>query len=267
MSGTTSPPHHEQINLDTMEEEQDLSQFNSEVDNSDALRRAPSPFSPLVDYDEEFEEDQIRDGSNTVENEPNPPPAMVESLDLWLQDAKLTQEDTGIILNNVTQVREAPSSTLSKVGNRTDDKGPNPTREPERGRPDQLTEKKESSQIDRTPGYRVGNRTDDKGPNPIPRLAGQSFPQEESSEPLTTILNTSAQTSHSIREHRDTHKRPKGMAWLSSREFSTDHTLETHMREWEGGNDGQNPADQLTDCTDTDTSTDTETNIYTLLDE
>ena len=61
MSGTASPPHHEQINLDTMEE-QDFSQFNNEVDDPDALRRAPSPFSPLVDYDEEFEADEIREG-------------------------------------------------------------------------------------------------------------------------------------------------------------------------------------------------------------
>ena len=66
MSDTASPPHHEQTIMDTMEEE-DLSQF-SEVDNSDALRRAPSPFSPLVDYDEEFEEDQIREKIQIVSN-------------------------------------------------------------------------------------------------------------------------------------------------------------------------------------------------------
>ena len=110
MSGTASPPHPEQMNLDTMEE-QDISQFNNEEDNPDALRRATSPFSPLVDYNEVFEGHEIRDGSNTVENEPSSH-AMVETLELWLQDAKLSQDDKGIILNNVTQVREAPNSTL-----------------------------------------------------------------------------------------------------------------------------------------------------------
>ena len=139
MSGTTSPPHHELMDLDTMEV-RDISQFNNEEDNPDALRRALSPSSPLADYNEVFEEDEIRDGSNTVENEPNPPPAMVESLDLWLQDAKRSQDDTGIFLNDVTQARKAPSSTLRKVRNRTDDKGPSHPYQPERGRPDHLTE-------------------------------------------------------------------------------------------------------------------------------
>ena len=129
MSGTTSPPHHELTDLDTTEV-RDNSQFNDEEDNPDALRGALSPSSPLVDYNEvESLVEEIRDGSNTVENEPRSP-VKGETLDLWLQDAKLSQDDTGILLNDVIQARDAPSSTLSKVGNRTDDKGPNPTHEP-----------------------------------------------------------------------------------------------------------------------------------------